>query len=400
MAEKLRQRFFLKGGFLIPLLLLLLVFPPVLRDEFLRVQRVQLVFFFLAGVSVYFLFHRGQRDPVEWLLLLLFIGFPLVYALAGVLHGYPLFVILKEVLYFGMPLWMYVIFRKTFAVSGRMNVLIWFALASATLLVLALSLLYLCGAFISRNLFRWESLYICYPVLLPAFWAVAGDGKISRKRKGYVLMLIFLGLLATLGRRELIGAGALLLFVAGGFFQSEKRMRIWILILATVPVFYFMALYHGVQLPGKSFKRWRVYEVQTFVQSSGPDHWAFWVGNGFGWELPVKRTLHVHNSDTLSEINKFHDFWLYLFAKTGVIGTLAFLAALLFLLLFVNQIQFRSNSGRIPVFLLGYLAFLCFIAWNYDGGFPMAFQQGALFGMTLALVRMNGPGFGWEKGNL
>jgi len=142
----------------------------------------------------------------------------------------------------------------------------------------------------------------------------------------------------------------------------------------------------GFQLPGKSFKAWRVYEVQTFMESCGPEHVAFWTGNGFGRELPVRQTLHVYASDTLSEINKFHNFWLYLLSKTGVVGAVLFWGGLLFLFFYVNGRLPDDVSGRFSRFLLGYLAFLCFVGWNYHGGPSMGFQQGALFGLALSLV--------------
>ncbi|NOZ13585.1 MAG: hypothetical protein GXO69_08050 [Acidobacteria bacterium] len=392
MVEKLKGQRYLKIENFLPLLLLVLVFPPVFRDMLLTVQKLQLLLFLALGGVVLWLYHK-EEGGVLTVLLYLFVWFPLGYAVVGFFCAYSPYVIFKEVLFFIMPIFMYVLFRRFFASEGWVRALVLFAVFAAVLQLAIWFEIRLIAGGMHRTLYRWEVLCMSYPILSVSLWLIAGNSHAGVRRQEWgMIALLFLGILATSGRRDLVAVGALMLFAAGGFFRSERKMGCWILLLSAAPVFYLLLLNHGVQLPGKHRKDWRVYEVQTFFQSTGPGQLSFWTGHGLGWELPVKRKLHVYRSETLPAINKFHDFWLYLLAKTGVIGAFVFWAGLLFLFFSIKRRVFKRFSGNFPIFLLGYLAFLCFASWNYDGGVAMAFQQSALFGMALAVTQLPDDG--------
>ena len=385
MAEEIRESFFSPKGALFPLILLLLVFPPVLRDELLNVQKIQLLMFLVVGTVFAFRYYR-KDTRLSTILFLLFILFPALYAAAGFFRGYSPYTISKEILFFVMPLLMVAVFTKAHSFETWTKTIVFLAVAAAVLQIAVFMEVRLAGAVMERSLYRWGCLYLSYPVMLISLWMTVGNTSRSGFGKWVVVAVLICGILATLGRGDLLGILALLAFCAGGFYRSSRRMRLWIVMLSLAPILYLLILNHGFQLPGKKYTVWRVYEVQTFMGSCGQDHAAFWLGNGFGWELPVHRTLHVYASDTLQRINKFHDFWLYLLSKTGVIGTVLFWGGLLFLFFYVNGRLPDDVEGRFPRFLLGYLAFLCFVGWNYHGGPSMGFQQGALFGLALSLV--------------
>jgi len=381
----MRESFFSPKAALFPLILLLLVFPPVLRYEFLKVQKIQLLMFFVLGTVFVFRYYR-KDTRLSKILFLLFVLFPALYAGAGFFRGYSPYTISKEVLFFVMPLLMVAVFTRAHSFETWTQAIVLFAVAAAVLQIVVFMEIRLAGAVIERYEFRWEFLYETYPVMLVALWMTVGDKSRAGIRKWAIAVVLILGMLATLSRGDFLGMLALLIFSAGGFYRSSRRMRLWVVMLSIAPILYLLVLNLGFQLPGKSFKAWRVYEVQTFMESCGPEHVAFWTGNGFGRELPVRQTLHVYASDTLSEINKFHNFWLYLLSKTGVVGAVLFWGGLLFLFFYVNGRLPDDVSGRFSRFLLGYLAFLCFVGWNYHGGPSMGFQQGALFGLALSLV--------------
>jgi hypothetical protein len=385
MVEEVKKSFFSRKDILFLLILLLLVFPPVLRYKILTVQKVQLVLFLIAG-AVFALRNYREDRRMTIILFLLFVSFPAVYAGSGFFHGYSLYTIGKELLFFTMPFLLYMVFRKACSSETWKQAIVLIAVVAAIVQIVVFVEFWLAGAVMDRSWYRWECLYLSYPVMLVALWMIMGDKSRAGIRKWTIAAVLILGMLSTLSRGDLLGILALLVFSAGGFYRSSKRMVVWITMLSVVPLLYLVVLNHEFQLPGKSFKAWRVYEVKTFITSCGPEHVAFWTGNGFGWELPVRRTLHVYASDTLPEINKFHDFWLYLLSKTGVLGAVLFWGGLLFLFFYVNGRLTDDVSGRFPRFLLGYLAFLCFVGWNYHGGPSMAFQQGALFGLALSLV--------------
>ncbi|PJB82597.1 MAG: hypothetical protein CO090_02370 [Acidobacteria bacterium CG_4_9_14_3_um_filter_49_7] len=385
MVEEMRESFFSPKAALFPLILLLLVFPPVLRYEFLKVQKIQLLMFFVLGTVFVFRYYR-KDTRLSKILFLLFVLFPALYAGAGFFRGYSPYTISKEVLFFVMPLLMVAVFTRAHSFETWTQAIVLFAVAAAVLQIVVFMEIRLAGAVIERYEFRWEFLYETYPVMLVALWMTVGDKSRAGIRKWAIAVVLILGMLATLSRGDFLGMLALLIFSAGGFYRSSRRMRLWVVMLSIAPILYLLVLNLGFQLPGKSFKAWRVYEVQTFMESCGPEHVAFWTGNGFGRELPVRQTLHVYASDTLSEINKFHNFWLYLLSKTGVVGAVLFWGGLLFLFFYVNGRLPDDVSGRFSRFLLGYLAFLCFVGWNYHGGPSMGFQQGALFGLALSLV--------------
>ncbi len=385
MAEEIRESFFSPKGALFPLILLLLVFPPVLRDELLNVQKIQLLMFLVVGTASAFRYYR--RDTrLSTILFLLFVLFPALYAGAGFFRGYSLYTISKEILFFVMPLFMVAVFTKVHSFETWTRAIVFFAVLAAILQIMLFAEIKLAGAIMERYELRWGYIYLTYPVMLVALWMIVGDTSHAGVRKWAMAVVLILGMLATLSRGDFLGMLALLAFLTGGFYRSSRRMLLWIAALSVAPLLYLMVLNHGIQFQGKTLKGWRVYEVQTFMDTCGPDHTAFWLGNGFGWELPVRRTLHVYASDTLQRINKFHDFWLYLLSKTGVIGAVLFWGGLLFLFFYVNGRLPDDFPGRSPRFLLGYLAFLCFVGWNYHGGPSMGFQQGALFGLALSLV--------------
>ncbi len=397
MAEEVKGRVLLRRENFVPFVLLLLIFPPVLRGHYHVFQKGQLLIFLFWGIFIAVRGGvRGKRAATE--LILLFVLFPVGYAAVGAWYGYSGYVIVKELLFFVTPFTVFFAIERFFVLKEHRNLIVWFGVGAAITLILV----FLEGQFwdihFVRSVFRWRFLYMLYPVLLPALWILAGDDSRSSLRKWLMGSVLMLGIFSTLGRRDLIGAAALLVFYAGGFYRSVQRMRLWILALSLVPIVYFLILNHGVQLSGKRYKDWRVYEVQTFVAASSPEEPAFWVGHGLGWELVVKRNLHVYASDVLSKINKFHDFWLYLLSKGGLFGTLGFWLGLLWFLLSVSHRLFLASANRFSHFMLAYLSFICFVAWNYNGGPAMAFQQGALFAIGLALAVQGEIGFVPEGG--
>ena len=307
MVEEMRESFFSPKAALFPLILLLLVFPPVLRYEFLKVQKIQLLMFFVLGTVFVFRYYR-KDTRLSKILFLLFVLFPALYAGAGFFRGYSPYTISKEVLFFVMPLLMVAVFTRAHSFETWTQAIVLFAVAAAVLQIVVFMEIRLAGAVIERYEFRWEFLYETYPVMLVALWMTVGDKSRAGIRKWAIAVVLILGMLATLSRGDFLGMLALLIFSAGGFYRSSRRMRLWVVMLSIAPILYLLVLNLGFQLPGKSFKAWRVYEVQTFMESRGPEHVAFWTGNGFGRELPVRQTLHVYASDTLSEINKFHNF--------------------------------------------------------------------------------------------
>ncbi|NOY23685.1 MAG: hypothetical protein GXO70_09295 [Acidobacteria bacterium] len=398
MAEEIRKRFFSSKAILFSFMLLLLVFPPILRYEFLKVQKVQLILFLFVGGVLVFRYY-GENRQVLKILFLLFGLFPALYAGAGFFRGFSLYTISKELLFFVMPLCMYAVFVKASSFEGWMRAVILFAVAAALVQIIIFMEFQLAGGILSRNVLRHEFVYLTFPVMLAALWIVAGGRFLSGIRKWIVVAVLVLGMFTTLSRGDFLGILALLVFSAGGFYRSSGRMRVWLLLLCLVPLFYFVILNNGTHFSGEKQADWRSYEVQTFMSASGPGQAVFWIGNAIGWELPVPRTLRVYSSDTLTEINKFHDFWLYLLSKMGVVGTVLFWGALLFFLFFLNDRLFSGSSGRLSRFMLGYLAFLCFVTWNYHGGPSMAFQQSVLFGLALSLTRFDTDSIVLSEGN-
>ena len=110
------------------------------------------------------------------------------------------------------------------------------------------------------------------------------------------------------------------------------------------------------------------------------------IGNGFGHAVVPFRPIMLYKGESLSNIRRFHNFFLYLLTKTGLLGTLAFILSFIFLIKGFYSNAPPENKDNKLFFLFTYLLFLIFIDAGITGHFTMNVNCGMELGLFLAVI--------------
>ena len=117
------------------------------------------------------------------------------------------------------------------------------------------------------------------------------------------------------------------------------------------------------------------YVVRLAEQDSFSEHL---IGHGFGFAISADTPLESADGKTYNRLPNFHSLWLFLFAKTGVLGNGAF-----FWFLVVIWRQYERTKDRDVLSLL--LLFSLFLDFSLAGSVTGLFTQSYLYPFLLGL---------------
>lgn len=208
-------------------------------------------------------------------------------------------------------------------------------------------------------------------------------------------IILVIGLMSMLGRTEIL----YILFVymiRSTYFMRQYLNKILLLFLligmlilvSLLPVYYFFDIIEqGITVEDKSLQ-WRIVEFFSLFRELKHYEISQWIiGNGLGSSLETIYPINVHGAETLYAVNRFHNVWLYIFFKFGIVGIILFILVIynIFLFLIKNMIN-ESKNNKIYYSIYSYLLFYFFIQGNVFGLFSM--QLDLQFGVILYMIKI------------
>ncbi|WP_201327702.1 O-antigen ligase family protein [Thermotomaculum hydrothermale] len=186
----------------------------------------------------------------------------------------------------------------------------------------------------------------------------------SRTNLLFVICLLFYYFLELLREKTKINLQKFYLFAIGIGFSL-----VWLL-----PI-----LYPEIQNFFASSLQWRYHEWNTYIAfvKNNPDN-VLLFGKGFGAVLFSEKPIQVFLASKVFYLERFHNIFLFLLFKIGIIGVFLYLSILYFVFKIIGK-NVPSNN----FYVIFYLVFLFFIGFPANGGFTMSVFIGMVLGVCL-----------------
>ncbi len=372
-----------KKDFII-LLILIFLFPPLPRTMFSFVFKME--FFVLVSLSlillVYFIKNKKVLQFPSFPFILTWLGWIGWGILIGIINKNSAYILIKDLIYMLIPFIVIFLLKNfnNFLDNNFLEVLFRYGLiVSLVQIVLEYSGII---SNIQRHVFRHIFLLLSTELipLILILWIIY-----KRKLFDYRVFIYILTLLLTKGRIDLLFILLILfsyLFIL--MIKSYKYRAIYLFSLFFMFSFLWILplLFPPLQNFFDSSIKWRYLEWQSFFEFKiHLTEVNIFSGQGFGATLLSIRPLKIFLGQMCFYLDRFHNIFLFLIFKLGVIGLIFYYY--LFFYTFKNIKSLKKNSTFMLKF---FLIFLMFIVFPVHGGFTMSFSQGIIFGFVLYLV--------------
>ncbi len=309
----------------------------------------------------------------------------------GFLYSHSAYTILKEALFFIFPF--AIVFLLAILTYDELKILtrkltkVANAYIILQLFILVVFFLYLKQYSTSFETFRF--LYRKVGLLItsaavPVIWVLY----LSLEKKMFSKQSLFfaLGTLITFGRLEAIFVIYMMVsMIAIKLLKNKKLRKLYLIgvaiLLASAPVIYWIKMTSKPYwLDPNMSNRWRRIELQSFLYAIKHTNYGFLnllLGKGFGAKLQTLEPLHMFEGEVFYKIDRFHNLYLFILLKLGLVG-LAFFLLIIFLLLFVSL----QRDELAFLFLLFYF----FMRASVMGGFTMSLDINLAMILFLAFV--------------
>lgn len=313
----------------------------------------------------------------------MFIILPIFYAIYGFYLNNKSYYILKELYFFSFPVLTAFIFSNLFTRNDNI-------IKSLIDISLIYSLIQIVvggyGIFFDfTDRYHYRNEYVLFSTHIVPLGLVLSS-RLSERIKDFCSsknIIMILAILLTLGRNQVI---FLLffscLYLCSFIFRNNKFLLFYIGLLFLAPLIYFLIPDMGLEIKDTAIL-WRFIESVSYwenVRFAKLSHIFF--GNGLGSFLETVKPLVLYSGEIYYEIDRFHNLFLYLLFKMGVVGCLAFI---IYLLLFLYKYR-KYLKSRVILFLISYIMFAFLVIANTTGSFTMSLNNGLIMGISFYLL--------------
>lgn len=369
---------------------LLGMFPPIPRIYGGGVNEIQAIvaLLLLLVAGSYILIRHGQVYPIPSVLMVVFFVFPLVFSIVGVAKGNSFVSIAKEFVFFSIPLFCtftFINLRISFShLLGALTVTAVFA----SLAQCAYGATAILDPSINRYHYRWDYLLMSSDLIALGVFAECAKAQKLRHLLSFKMFILLVGMASTLGRFELM---TLLIPVVFLSILNLKQFRILHVIgvacLGALPIAYSLSILTFNSEITDTSTLWRATEWLSYMRhAEGSSMESILFGEGFGAFLKSTITLKIATGEEFDLLDRFHNFWLYLIFKTGLVGAILFACCLFFLISFKARASSQSQAVRYYYFGLLYVLFSFFVKGNIVGLITMDISDGVLLSIWMAIA--------------
>ncbi len=368
-----------KNNLIFNVILLLLFFPPLpvaFNSLVFKWQSLIILLFSIETVFLILLKNKAKKISVKYVILFFI---PAFWGLVvGLINNNNYFKMFRDFYFFLLPILIY------FLLANNKRFFSMFFSKSFEIYIIIVAIIQLLSSFYgfilwgNRSEFRHlHSLISTY--LFPFFLIL----NITKSRKLFTIVngLVILALILTLGRMDLLFVFALVISVWFIRKISNPVLRtsyIIFLIVSFVSAYFIPLIFSKINFIADASVEWRYIEWLSFVNGAKKGGlFCLFIGKGFGAALKTITSLSLFSGKVLYSIDKFHNVFLFLFYKLGVLG-------ILFLLIFFySTIKDAFLITKDEIFLIRY-AILFFI--GVKGLVTGSFTASMSFGIILGLL--------------
>lgn len=301
-----------------------------------------------------------------------------VFGIVGaLLTGNSIPRIIKEAAIFIAPVAFYFLLVNTFPIQREKSQNIFFKVLLITLITLCcLQLLYYPIGYLnfsSRYEFRHH--YVLFSTVFLLLFPLS-ILNIEKKLVRFCLVVVFsLVIILTLSRDFQLYI--LLLLAAYLLYRWSKRLSYLYIICFCLFPFMYIGLATYMYQSGSIDKSsmWRFIELLSFAGHVLKNPAVLLTGDFFGSYLKTIEPIIIFG-EAIDEIPRFHNFWLYLLFKFGLICTLAVYGTAI---IYIYKLIRKSQLGYYTGFLLAYMLFV-------NGSFWGSFTQIPAVAILLAFI--------------
>ena len=376
---------------IILLFLLIFIALPAPRESYSILFKLYTLGFLFIGIFLLLTAVNKKRILLpNFSIMLPFFLMPVIYSIYGYYRGNENYYVLRELFLFLLPIITFIVVinsSENIKADDLIKLILWTAVVAGAFL-LAYEIFGILFQFKSRFQFRFEYVsrnigfitiaYILYlfkteriiDLFWPGFFVLVSSLFLSMGRLQWMTVSIFM---------------AMVLLIMAKKMKKLIRTTILTVFLIT-PILYIVWLSKSEVNVNDSSKIWRQMEAKTVYENIKGKQINLYIGNGLGHSITPFRPIKLYQGESLTEIRRFHNIFLYLVVKMGIFGMMAFLIALILLTKrFYRKWNHKYRKGK--YFLLAsYLIFIIFVDGSITGHFTMNINTGMELGLFLALM--------------
>ncbi|KZW98855.1 hypothetical protein JL49_20910 [Pseudoalteromonas luteoviolacea] len=317
-----------------------------------------------------------QVKRTKHLLINLFIVFSFLGAFGGVAVGNDIPRVVKELLIFLSPIVFYILLINTFPLARGADKTFFKVLLFLLIVLCTLQLVYYPIGFLnfsSRYKFRHD--YVLFSSVFLLLFPVALLYVKKGLNKALLGLLFSVVIILTLSRDFQLYI--FLLFFSFFLYNLNRSLaRLYVLSLCLFPFIYIglaAFLFQSGNVDKSSM--WRFIELISYGGHILNQPSSLLIGEFFGSYLKTIQPIIIFGEE-IDEIPRFHNFWLYLSFKLGIVASLSFYFCAAY---FVNSLTKYSKLGYYSGFILAYMLFV-------NGSFWGSFTQIPAVSIMLAFI--------------
>lgn len=313
------------------------------------------------------------NHPLVNILLLL----NLLGIIGALLAGNNISRVIKEAAIFMAPVAFYLLLINTFPLQRSKSQKVFFKVLLITLLILCfLQLIYYPVGYLnfsSRYEFRHH--YVLFSTVFLLLFPLS-ILNLEKKVVRFCLAILFsLVIILTLSRDFQLYI--FLLLVSYLLFRFSKKVSYFYITCFCLFPFIYISLATYMYQSGSIDKSsmWRFIELLSYANHIMSEPSRLIAGDFFGSYLKTIEPIIIFG-EAIDEIPRFHNFWLYLMFKFGLICTLVVYVSSIF---YINKLIKKSLFGYYTGFILAYMLFV-------NGSFWGSFTQIPAVAILLAFI--------------
>lgn len=374
-------------------IILLAAFPPLPRSYLSEVALYQSLLVITIMVWVILLNVRRVKwfSGLESSLLYTTMGVSVWGAMLGIFNANQTTLIVKEIFYMLSPfLILLCMYCMNFSrLDFRFLIRVLVVYASFAALVQAL---YMWGAAgdETRYVDRWERLLMSSECLPLGILAVIVSGRSNSIASGIakyaVVAVMVVGLISTQGRLQLLLV-ALMAFLWVSPVHFIAILCKYSVFLIFPFLYLYLVLFTGVGEVDDSIG-WRKVEWLSYYLESG-DVFSALLGEGLGARLETLYPLTVYGGETFTSVDRFHNIFLYLIFKVGLLGCFVYVVSFMYY-------SYRSIKACLTynkAVVCSFIAFMFFVSGSFFGLYTMNLSSSFIFAL-LFFINNEVEGYG------
>lgn len=312
----------------------------------------------------------------------LFLFLNLVGVIGASLTGNGIARVIKEAAIFIAPVVFYFLLINTFPIQREKSQKVFFKVLLITLITLCLFQLayYPLGFLNFSSRYEFRHHYVLFSsvfLLLFPLSVINIEKKLTRITMALVFSLV---IILTLSRDFQLYI--FLLLVAYFLYRWSKQLSyVYIACFCLFPFMYIgLATYMYQSGSIDKSSMWRFIELMSFAAHVLKNPAVLLTGDFFGSYLKTIEPIIIFG-EVIDEIPRFHNFWLYLLFKFGLICTLAvYVSAIVYIYKLIKKSQLGYYTGFL-------LAYMLFVNGSFWGSFTQIPAVAILFAFILYISK-------------